>query len=94
MYPLNETPSPVVLFALVVIAGVAAFLFRRGSVLEVGAIAAFSAALAHTIFEMVIRGFGPLFVIGIGLTFLFYLPIAVAMIWIIRRARQQSVKGG
>jgi hypothetical protein len=30
MYPLNETPSPVVLFALVVvIAGVAAFLFRR-----------------------------------------------------------------
>lgn len=91
MYPLSETPSPAVLFAIViVVAGSAAFIFRRGSALEMGALAALVAAVGYTIFEIAIDGFGGLFVIGFGLTFLFYLPIATSLVWIIRRARRAS----
>ena len=89
MYPLSETSSPAVLFAIVLVAAIGApFAFRRGDAFEIGAIAALVAAAAYTVFEMTKEGFGALSVLGLGLTFLFYLPPAILVVWLIRRLQR------
>ena len=94
MYPLDETPSTWVLFAIGVLVPLAVlFIKPKQSLVGSSVLSAAIASFLHTAFEMIVRGFGPLFVIGLGLTFIFYLPISFAIQWLGRRVLPRPHQG-
>jgi hypothetical protein len=74
---LEQTPSVFVLILIVVVVSVVcAFRMPRNSPIDVAVAASALGAVAYLVLHTVVRGPAPLFVIGLGFTFFFYLPVS------------------
>jgi len=94
MYPFNEAPNPELTPAFVLACAVIVGVWkRRMSLLSATTVSAAISATATIGYEMLIRGFGPLFPIGLGLSFLVFLPMSFVTILISRLAMHRAGTG-
>lgn len=93
MYPVSESPSPTVLFAIIFLISIAfPFWKKRSDTVELAVFSAFVAAVIYTIFESIVDGFSPLFAIGFGLTMIFYLPISFFLTFVVRFLQRRMAR--